>query len=186
MFGSFFEIIVRGADTNNNGFFLGKNRDTVDSVGILPKRLPFTTSNTIVHTFRHAVSLDERRAKFKTNLWNRPTKNEVKLGKKTHVVPLEREETYDEDHKDIGHKIRSKSTGDIFTRPKIMMKKEDEHDRELSHLERVYSESSDHTTDIEEVWFAVGFFFPSPIMNILTDDFCDRDAIAVTLSYQRF
>ncbi|KAJ7621997.1 hypothetical protein DFH06DRAFT_1009614 [Mycena polygramma] len=46
--------------------------DTVNSVGIIPKRLPFTTSNTIVRTFRHAVSLDERRAKFKPNLWNRP------------------------------------------------------------------------------------------------------------------
>ncbi|KAG2009454.1 hypothetical protein CC2G_012391 [Coprinopsis cinerea AmutBmut pab1-1] len=54
--------------------------DTVDSVGIIPKRLPFTTSNTIVRTFRHAVALDERRAKFKANLWNRPTREEEKLG----------------------------------------------------------------------------------------------------------
>ncbi|TFK26834.1 hypothetical protein FA15DRAFT_692857 [Coprinopsis marcescibilis] len=54
--------------------------DTVDSVGLFPKRLPFTTSNTIVRTFRHAVALDERRAKFKANLWNRPTKEEEKLG----------------------------------------------------------------------------------------------------------
>lgn len=38
---------------------------TADSVGIIPKRLPFTTSNTIVRTFRHAISLDERRTKFK-------------------------------------------------------------------------------------------------------------------------
>jgi uncharacterized protein (DUF2235 family) len=152
-----------------NSINIWVNRDTVDSVGILPKRLPFTTSNTIVHTFRHAVALDERRAKFKTNLWNRPTKNEVKLGKKTHVVPLEREGTYDdhpEDHKDMRHKIRSKSTGDIFIKTKLMMKKEDEHDRELSHLERVYSESSDHTTDIEEVWFAVGFSSPLLLVRV--------------------
>lgn len=52
----------------------------MDSVGLVPKRLPFTTSNTIVRTFRHAVSLDERRAKFKANLWNRPTEDEKKLG----------------------------------------------------------------------------------------------------------
>ncbi|KAJ3818280.1 hypothetical protein F5880DRAFT_1685007 [Lentinula raphanica] len=44
--------------------------DTVNSVGLVPHRLPFTTSNTLVKTFRHAVSLDERRAKFKANLWN--------------------------------------------------------------------------------------------------------------------
>lgn len=40
-------------------------RDTVNSVGIFPHRLPFTTSNKLIKTFRHAVSLDERRAKFK-------------------------------------------------------------------------------------------------------------------------
>jgi len=59
---------------------LTSSRDTVDSVGLIPKRLPFTTSNTIVKTFRHALSLDERRSKFKANLWNRPTKTEVNLG----------------------------------------------------------------------------------------------------------
>ncbi|KAJ6530992.1 hypothetical protein DFH09DRAFT_1044739 [Mycena vulgaris] len=53
--------------------------DTVNSVGLIPRRLPFTTSNTIVRTFRHAVSLDERRAKFKPNLWNRPNEKEKTL-----------------------------------------------------------------------------------------------------------
>ncbi|KAJ7206376.1 hypothetical protein GGX14DRAFT_568347 [Mycena pura] len=58
--------------------------DTVDSVGLIPRRLPFTTSNTIVRTFRHAVSLDEHRAKFKANLWNWPSDAEKKLG--THAA----------------------------------------------------------------------------------------------------
>jgi uncharacterized protein (DUF2235 family) len=53
--------------------------DTVNSVGLFPRRLPFTTSNTIVRTFRHAMSLDERRAKFKVNLWNRPNEQEKSL-----------------------------------------------------------------------------------------------------------
>ncbi|KDR83174.1 hypothetical protein GALMADRAFT_56796 [Galerina marginata CBS 339.88] len=53
--------------------------DTVNAVGLIPRRLPFTTSNTVVRTFRHAVSLDERRAKFKANLWNRPTATEQTL-----------------------------------------------------------------------------------------------------------
>ncbi|KAF8758689.1 hypothetical protein RHS01_02885 [Rhizoctonia solani] len=45
--------------------------DTVSSVGLLwPRHLPFTSSNSIVKTFRHAVSLDERRAKFKQNVWH--------------------------------------------------------------------------------------------------------------------
>lgn len=54
--------------------------DTVNSVGLIPRRLPFTTSNTIVRTFRHAVALDERRSKFKANHWNRPTEKEAALG----------------------------------------------------------------------------------------------------------
>ncbi|KAG9103514.1 hypothetical protein FRC06_010195 [Ceratobasidium sp. 370] len=45
--------------------------DTVSSVGLLwPRHLPFTASNAIVKRFRHAVSLDEHRAKFKQNVWH--------------------------------------------------------------------------------------------------------------------
>ena len=45
--------------------------DTVSSVGWMwdPKYLQFTQYNPIVQTFRHAVSLDERRAYFPQNLW---------------------------------------------------------------------------------------------------------------------
>ena len=34
------------------------------------KSLPFTAYNPMVRIFRHAVALDERRAKFRTNLWS--------------------------------------------------------------------------------------------------------------------
>ena len=44
--------------------------DTVASVGLLARRLPFVRSNTAIRVFRHAVSLDERRAKFKPNTWH--------------------------------------------------------------------------------------------------------------------
>ncbi|KAI0003870.1 hypothetical protein BJV74DRAFT_490807 [Russula compacta] len=44
--------------------------DTVCSLGILPRTLPFTASNTAVRYFRHAISLDEHRAKFKANHWH--------------------------------------------------------------------------------------------------------------------
>ena len=50
------------------------------SVGTIPHRLPFVASNTAIRTFRHALSLDERRAKFKANHYNRPTAHESKLG----------------------------------------------------------------------------------------------------------
>lgn len=43
------------------------SRDTVASVGIIPRHVPFTKKNTCVKTFRHAISLDEHRVKFKAN-----------------------------------------------------------------------------------------------------------------------
>ncbi|KAG6885643.1 hypothetical protein C0993_011777 [Termitomyces sp. T159_Od127] len=47
--------------------------DTVASVGVLASRtLPFTNSNKAIKTFRHALSLDEHRAKFKPNYYHRP------------------------------------------------------------------------------------------------------------------
>ncbi|KAJ3836743.1 hypothetical protein EV361DRAFT_951281 [Lentinula raphanica] len=49
--------------------------DTVGSVGIIPKRLPFTSSNTSVRYFRHALSLDEHRARFVPSLWDHSLAN---------------------------------------------------------------------------------------------------------------
>lgn len=44
-------------------------RDTVRSVGLVSRTLPFVESNTAIKTFRHAVSLDERRVKFRPRLY---------------------------------------------------------------------------------------------------------------------
>ncbi|KAG8945469.1 hypothetical protein FRC04_000754 [Tulasnella sp. 424] len=43
--------------------------DTVESVGFFPRHLPNTDKNPIVKHVRHALSLDERRAKFKAAYW---------------------------------------------------------------------------------------------------------------------
>lgn len=67
-------------------------RDTVCSVGLIPRRLPFVSSNTAIRFFRHAVSLDERRSKFKANLYNRPTDKESKLGVQPGEMPTPRKE----------------------------------------------------------------------------------------------
>lgn len=46
--------------------------DTVQSTGVLFSRsLPFTDSNTLIKTFRHALSLDEHRVKFQPELYHR-------------------------------------------------------------------------------------------------------------------
>ncbi|KAG5648766.1 hypothetical protein DXG03_000114 [Asterophora parasitica] len=106
--------------------------DTVNSVGLIPRRLPFTTSNTIVRTFRHAVSLDERRAKFKANLWNRPTPQEAALGvdgQKPDAPPVARRQTE-------------------------LKKRKPTRENTLRAMETKYSGAADRPTDIEEVWFA--------------------------------
>ncbi|KAG9044743.1 hypothetical protein FS837_007598 [Tulasnella sp. UAMH 9824] len=43
--------------------------DTVSSVGFGAPLLPFNSSETFVRTFRHALAIDERRAKFQANPW---------------------------------------------------------------------------------------------------------------------
>lgn len=44
-----------------HGFTPERVRDTVSSVGVIPRRLPFTKANDNIRYFRHALSLDERR-----------------------------------------------------------------------------------------------------------------------------
>lgn len=75
-------------------------RDTVDSVGFIPKYFPFATSNSIVRKFRHAVSLDERRSKFKIDLWRSPTEDEQKLAnqKPEHFQELQKQHEEDKKH----------------------------------------------------------------------------------------
>jgi hypothetical protein len=51
-------------------------RDTVCSVGFIPRQLPFTASNTTVRFFRHALALDERRATFLVNPWHRRSRDD--------------------------------------------------------------------------------------------------------------
>ncbi|KAG5341112.1 hypothetical protein C0989_011565 [Termitomyces sp. Mn162] len=114
--------------------------DTVDSVGLIPKRLPFTASNKSVKTFRHAIALDERRAKFKANFWNRPNDHEQTLGVHTIRVP-----TPDPDNE----KYHNEYHHDVQRRTKVSA------DRILDRYERLYSTDGNHVeTDVEEVWFA--------------------------------
>src|ERR1700761_3353999 len=54
--------------------------DTVRSVGLFDRSLPFSTSNNHIRAFRHAISLDERRTKFLANHWNPPSAEDAGLG----------------------------------------------------------------------------------------------------------
>ncbi|KAJ6487135.1 hypothetical protein C8R47DRAFT_516070 [Mycena vitilis] len=121
--------------------------DTVDSVGIIPKRLPFTTSNSVVRTFRHAVSLDERRAKFKANLWNFPSDQEKKLG--THTPPPRPNL-----HFKVPHYSYTMPAPKISTHLKTSTTPED--DVEQARFEKEFTKKHHRTrpTDVLEVWFA--------------------------------
>ncbi|KAI0368948.1 hypothetical protein BV20DRAFT_434793 [Pilatotrama ljubarskyi] len=61
--------------------------DTVASVGLVPRTLPFTTSNRAIRVFRHAVALDERRARFQANLYKHPSKQDAERGTRPGDMP---------------------------------------------------------------------------------------------------
>lgn len=74
---SFFELAIEFQDTlaqkTCQPWFVGV-WDTVSSVGWVgnPLKLPYTTNNPDIHIGRHAISIDEKRAFFRTNLWKLP------------------------------------------------------------------------------------------------------------------
>lgn len=131
-------------------------RDTVDSVGVIPKRLPFTTSNTIIHTFRHAVSLDERRVRFKENLWNRPTDEEKKLG--LNVITCQPQVHPEQSSSTSVSKTGSHGDGGSPHHPKhfgnFMTIENSGDDEALDRFEAMYGNPGEEQTDVEEVWFA--------------------------------
>ena len=129
---------------------LGLSRDTVSSVGLIPKRLPFVSSNTAIRYFRHAVSLDEHRAKFKANLYNRPTDAEAKLGVQPGEMPKSPAAppavtSFSMETVDMIKKWVSSTKGSV-----------DDEEEEVTRLEVLYdNEISEKTeTDVLEVWFA--------------------------------
>ncbi|KAJ7712368.1 hypothetical protein B0H16DRAFT_1625180 [Mycena metata] len=125
--------------------------DTVDSVGLIPRRLPFTTSNTIVRTFRHAVSLDEHRTKFKANLWNLPNEQEKDMGI-SHTVPATPAPNPNPNRRTP--KFRATLP---FAKPHFKTSNESDEDVEQTKYETYFVQRQHHKTrptDVLEVWFA--------------------------------
>jgi len=106
--------------------------DTVCSVGLVPRSLPFTASNTAIRYFRHAISLDERRAKFKANYY--------------HLTPPE-----DLRGTTLGEMPRSNHRHPHFHR-----RHHNHHHKDKSSPEEEYErDDHDHVeTNTLEVWFA--------------------------------
>ncbi|KZS92724.1 hypothetical protein SISNIDRAFT_385538, partial [Sistotremastrum niveocremeum HHB9708] len=101
--------------------------DTVASVGIIPKQLPFTDENRGIRVFRHALSLDERRIRFQPNHFHNPPRK-----------------TTDSQANESGPS--HKTTGTLHQRDALTGKKVD------PKAENTAWDETDH----KEVWFAGG------------------------------
>ncbi|QRV79027.1 choline transport protein [Ceratobasidium sp. AG-Ba] len=125
--------------------------DTVNSVGIIPRELPFAKSNYLIRVFRHAVALDERRAKFKANLWGRATQIEEKLG------DAGKRAKYHKPHREasLGTVWEIISGGDS-EKDRGRTKKNANPGSALHRNGHDFASPEDrkHQTDVKEVWFA--------------------------------
>ncbi|KAL4070335.1 hypothetical protein J3A83DRAFT_3177617 [Scleroderma citrinum] len=111
--------------------------DTVSSVGIIPRTLPFTRANNKIRYFRHALSLDERRARFLPNFYHRSTEVDNALGIQKGEMPMSCKKL---------HHFH-------FTRHEKGSMNGHPHEDILRALEHRYSQSFNET-DVEEVWFS--------------------------------
>ncbi|KAL1749282.1 hypothetical protein HDZ31DRAFT_59566 [Schizophyllum fasciatum] len=102
--------------------------DTVGSVGLFPRRLPFTTSNSHVRFFRHALALDERRVRFQPNFWIRSRPEEHALGVRDGEMPK--------------------------SRPPPRRGKSSLRDKERTYDAEAGASAEALATDVLEVWFA--------------------------------
>ncbi|KAI0688127.1 hypothetical protein BC835DRAFT_1408164 [Cytidiella melzeri] len=135
--------------------------DTVSSVGFVGKRLPFTASNTCVKYFRHAVSLDERRSKFRANKWNWPSEREKGLGVQAGEMPKAGVDVQSSlTVKQIRHEgmVKEDKKGDRSKkhRKKVKGKSGPDHSPDQDMMEQTFSKldaKSDQETDVLEVWF---------------------------------
>jgi uncharacterized protein (DUF2235 family) len=106
-------------------------RDTVCSVGLTGRTLPFTGSNTAIRYFRHAISLDERRAKFKANYYHLRHSEDNK-GTKLGEMPRSNQR----------HPFYRKTHPHLFPHYQSEAQNEDDYD------------DGRWETDVLEVWFA--------------------------------
>ena len=117
------------------------NRDTVASVGIVPHYLPFVKNNTAIRYFRHALALDERRAKF-TPLFHISTAHKCEK--------LEPDMTPAAALSALKEATGASAGGDAEEGDEDVSKE----NAERLAYEKAVNEFTGQTTDVLEVWFA--------------------------------
>ncbi|KAG8723002.1 hypothetical protein FRC09_005137 [Ceratobasidium sp. 395] len=125
-------------------------------IGIIPRELPFAKSNYVVRVFRHAVALDERRAKFKANLWGRATEEEEKLGEGGKKGKYHREQRRGSMGGMLSFVTRPGNSENVDRgRSKNPINGQDSERYEHRNGHDFASpENRQHQTDVKEVWFA--------------------------------
>lgn len=121
-------------------------RDTVASVGLVPKYLPFVGSNSCIRWFRHAIALDEHRVKFLPSYW-----------KSSHDYEDEEEEKRAQSAMDALQKLLGLEKEETVAKDTVT-KRLKGHSRnqhsEVWKFENEINRATGMKTDAQEVWFA--------------------------------
>lgn len=135
--------------------------DTVASVGLFPTFLPFTKSNTAIKTFRHALSLDEHRAKFKPSCYERITRGEAargdwrvpvrRLGKAVGAGAMGKKETAKEKKESAKEKDEVAARGRSLTKKGSAIRSEEEEETVKKTLTKTTTMTTTTVTTTEEV-----------------------------------
>jgi len=110
-------------------------RDTVQSVGLIPRHLPFSGSNNAIVHFRHALALDERRVKFIPSFCTGGKPKPARVDSK--VSESKVSEHSEMPSKNSAHKIKRRELSG-----------------KSSQFENHINAMSGQETDVEEVFFA--------------------------------
>ncbi|KAI6031125.1 hypothetical protein PISMIDRAFT_441682 [Pisolithus microcarpus 441] len=115
--------------------------DTVNSVGIIPRRLPFTKANNQIRFFRHALSLDEHRIRFMPSFYHRSTQADNELGVQKGEMP---------------RSVKKSRTGhNRYDQPQHDTSDWNGHHHELSPQDsECFCTQPITQTNVDEVWFA--------------------------------
>ncbi|EIM85764.1 uncharacterized protein STEHIDRAFT_121799 [Stereum hirsutum FP-91666 SS1] len=122
--------------------------DTVESVGIImTKSLPFVSTNDSIRTFRHALSLDQHRAKFRPSLYHRPTP-QTAMTAAAEATSKDTKKEHRRPFLDVGFRRRPRqSLGD---KERILQPPASEQHEDAANTVK----RPDFVTDSKEVWFA--------------------------------
>jgi len=114
-----------------------------------------------VCTFRHALALDERRAKFEANLWNRPLKEEELLGISEQKLVAKQQQQQQQQQQPLPHQTSGESTtikdqhAEQQQQPLAHQNSgestKDQHENTLMVLEGKYQKQRQTPTDVDEV-----------------------------------